>query len=348
MSTQTSSYRIVKAVSNSTLTEFESDIRTFRDWWLFDTPFKEQDDEYLTLGSIVDTKLTNKEEFNNKYYVFKEVPPKPQMVTFCRNLLPIYNPKENIEEQLQIAYNLSNIKSPGFENTKEKFNTECEKYFSALLDSIGKTVITAQQYKEANKIAEELKSNEFTSEIINAISTNDLHVFNQLEIYTYYKAHNGVKIPVKGALDKVIIDHSNRTVYPYDLKTSSSLNEFIGSYIKYRYYRQASYYSNLLRSWMVEQGIGNYRLADFKFIVASTNGGGAYLYKVSRSDIMRSMTGGITALGLKYKGWKQLLDEIGWHIETGKWDYPYEVYRNNGILTLSAFKYGLNTLDNVA
>jgi hypothetical protein len=74
---------------------------------------------------------------------------------------------------------------------------------------------------------------------------------------------------VRGMLDLVIIDHFNKTIYPIDLKTSSTPEwEFFRSFIKWRYDIQARLYWQILK-YNIDQHseFKDYEVADFTFIV---------------------------------------------------------------------------------
>lgn len=349
MSTQTNNYRDVKAVSNSVLTEFEKNLKNFKNYWLFNQPFFQVSDDSLMLGSIIDTLLTRKDNFFDIFYVsVLAEDPAPQMQKFCKNLFNIWPverttllPNE-IEEFFKKAYDETGFGRDSFEKVKERF-VDCRDYFNNLIKGRGKTVINNDMYQKALKIVNSLEENQFVRDIL-AIKSEDINgidittVINQLEIYSKYTSEEGgCDIPVKGALDKVIIDHNKKKVYLYDIKTSSSLNNFKLSYIKYRYFRQASFYTWLLEKWLVDSGWVDYTIEPFEFIVLSTTGEGAYRYRVSQEDLIGAEKGGIMSEVGQMKGWRELLDEICWHIKNNKWDYPKHVYEADGVIELHMF-----------
>lgn len=348
MSTQTTSYRDVKAVSNSILTEFEKDLRSFRAYWLYDMPFFNIDDPSLQLGSIIDTMLTRNEEFFNMFYVSVGKSPQPQIMKFCQNLFkiwPVKVEKDQVDSLFKQAYDETGFGRDSFDKVKEKFASEGGKeFFNELIKGKGKTVISNEVYQKALKIVESAKQNDFIKDILNMKSVEvvpgieTVTVVNQLEIYSEYtSSEGGCNIPIKGALDKIIIDHNLKLVYPYDIKSSSNLNTFETSYSKYRYFRQAGFYTWLLQKWLKERDLEGYTIMPFQFVVISTIGEGAYIYKISREDLVKSVEGGMTVFGVEYKGWKSLLDDICWHVKNNKWDYPRRVYEGNGVVSLNIF-----------
>ena len=145
-------------------------------------------------------------------------------------------------------------------------------------------------------------------------------------------------LPLKGAVDKVLVSHKNKTIQPLDLKTSYNVLGFRDSYYKYRYYRQGSYYTFLIEQWAKEQGWADYTILPFIFIVCSTSGGQHWLYKMSEFDIVRARTGGDTKWNYPIKGWEQILGEIKQLSEWNEWAYPYECQVNDGVMELNIFK----------
>lgn len=348
MTTQTQKYKDVKAVSNSILTIFEQDLRAFKNYWLYNrNPFdSDEENASFELGSVVDTLLTRKDNFYDIYYVSSASDPTPQMKKFCKNLFKIWPTGSTTSQEREVlfqkAYDETKFGRDSLESVKKKFS-ECTEFFNTLVRAKGKSVISQDVYNRANGIVDHLLSNPFTKEIfetkeVDLAGLPIVSVINQLEIYSEYTSiEGGCNIPIKGALDKVIIDHNKKIVYPYDIKTSSNLHEFKESYIKYRYFRQASYYTWLLNKWLIEGGWVGYTIAPFKFIVASTTGEGAYIYEVSESDLNRSVEGGWAIDGKFYEGWKSLLNDICWHVQNDKWNCPRKVYENNGIIVLDCF-----------
>lgn len=352
MSTQTKNYREVKAVSNSILTEFENNLRAFKSYWLYNKPFDTKDTSSLQLGSIVDTLITRESDFNKIYNIAQSDSPTPQMIKFCNHISDLlwqdYQKGIKVavtEEILKKAYKLTEFGRDKYESVKEKYQ-KIKPYLNEILIARlnGKSLITSEIAEKAKNLAKLLKNNQFTKDVINTKSEDfidgspSIEVINQLEIYDEYTAEEGgCSIPIKGQLDLIIINHVEKKIHPYDIKTSIKLNHFVESYVEYRYFRQASYYTWLLKKWAEKRGLGDYEIWPFQFIVVSTAGEGAYCYKVSEVDLNKSVLGGHGIDWKFYKGWKTLLDEICWHIKNDKWDYPKDVYDCNGIRTLEFF-----------
>lgn len=332
MSTQSGDYRSVKAISNSLMGVYEDDFDGFADYWVRNIPLKQKSDEALSMGSAIDTLLTRPDEFGSIFAVYKGAVPSGQMLSFCQILASKYKSDIDIATFYQAAYDEVGFKRDSLKKVEEKFD-ECKTFFNYLINSRDKCVLTSEQVKRANEIVDELKGGKYTSGPVNIQPIPGfVDVYNQLELYYKYD-----EIPIKGALDRVIVNHMSKKVIPIDFKSSYNSDDFENSYIKWKYYRQASFYKFLLQKWMEENNLTDYELTNFMFIVCSKNGGRHFSYIASETDIHAARVGGSFRNGRIVKGWEELLMEIGYLTELADWSYPYEVIRNNGIVPLNVF-----------
>jgi hypothetical protein len=327
---QNVNYRNTKAVSNSIMGIYEDDFKSFVRYWVDGIPFPERKDDALTMGSVIDTLLTTPEEFNHRFITYQGEAPRGQMLTFCNALASLPG---KMEDNYQAAYNTVGYKrkSDTLEVIIGRFQPYI-KFYEYSKQSGSKTVLTLDQINKATTIVEELTWGTYTRKFTNAKTTDTKTVYNQLELFTHR-----LGIPVKGALDRVIVDHENKTVQPLDFKSSYNVEEFPTSYVKWRYYRQGSFYTDLLGDWMGEQGLSDYTILPFIFIVCSTSGGKHYLYEQSQNDIEKAKVGGELTNGTRVKGWEEILNELNYLTNTD-WEFPYNAVINRGLIPLNIFK----------
>lgn len=335
MSTQSTDYRQIKAISNSLMGVYEDDFDAFVKYWVYDQLLPQKKDDSLSLGSAIDTLLTRPDEFNDIFIVYNAAAPTGQMQSFCYALANAY--EEGKPLPYQVAYDAVGFKRDTLPKVIEKFEP-FKPYYQFLIDSKDKAVLTAEQATRAYQIVSELKGAKYTAGLVNATHhPGVMDIYNQLELK--YEHHVGGQVlTLKGALDRVIVDHMKRTILPLDFKSSFNSDNFEYSYVKYRYYRQGSFYTYLIKKWAEEQGLGDYKIAKFTFIVCSTNRGKHYLYQMTDTDIAAAEHGGMIQYGYKIKGWRQILNEIAWLQESNTWDYPYEAQVNGGVVPLNVFK----------
>ena len=161
---------------------------------------------------------------------------------------------------------------------------------------------------------------------------------HQIPIYFNYKG-----IECKALLDGILIDHHDKTIEPFDLKTTSkSVFDFTDSFLQYGYYRQCAFYEQALLSdespikHLLDEG---YKLLDYIFIVTETNVKStrpAVIYKTTELDRLVGLKGGLSK-GRHYPGVDNLLSDYIWHTQNDYWDMPKFLLESRGIITLNIF-----------
>lgn len=332
---QQQGYREVKAINKSSMDIYEDDYQTFVNWWVNNQPIPSRGEEFFSLGSAIDVLITRPQDYENEFAIFRGVAPTAQMMAFC-NALADFSASSDaplpVGTFYQQAYDKVGIKASKLETIVSKFEGQFLPYYTFLTTSGDKTVLSIEQASKAGRIVQELRENRFTAPIVNAENTDNYEVHNQVEIYSSYKG-----IPIKGALDRVLISHKKKIIQPIDFKSSSDIFNFERSYSKYRYFRQGSFYSHLLKSWVEGSNYADYTILPFMFVVCSTTGGQHWMYRMHEDDVAGARFGGDTQ-GYKIKGWQEILDEIVYMTEKGEWAFPYEAQINNGIIELNIFK----------
>lgn len=329
-------YREVKAINKSSMDTYEDAYQDFVNWWVNNVPIPSRSEDFFNLGSAIDVLITRPKDYENEFTVFRGTAPTGQMMSFCNALAELSKATDAplpVSTFYQSAYDKVGIKGSKLETVAGKFEGSFIPYYEFLTNTGGKTALSLEQAAKAAKIVEEVKENRFTSPFVNVQNDDDNEVWNQLEIYTSYR-----DIPLKGALDRVLINHKKQIVQPIDFKSSSNIIDFQGSYYKYRYYRQGSYYTYLLERWLQEKGYKGYKILPFLFVVYSTTGGQHWCYRMTEKDLADARFGGETPAGRQIKGWEDILKEIDVMGKWNEWAFPYEVHVNHGIIPLNIFK----------
>lgn len=214
-------------------------------------------------------------------------------------------------------------------------------FFQSLVKANGRKVISQQMNVQALDLIRILQTD---SEVMDFfVQTEDNLLVFQLELYIDVKIGNQT-VPLKGALDIVRFNHVDKTVQIIDFKSSYSAFGFVSSIRQFGYCDQLSYYDFLLREWLKTHCEGSY--CDYTIlpplnVVIDINDRIPYTYEYDWRDIALAADGNKEFLyslfqthdhNVKIKrGWKRLLEEIAWHIETGQWDKPRELYENKRI-----------------
>jgi hypothetical protein len=163
-------------------------------------------------------------------------------------------------------------------------------------------------------------------------------LMHQVDIYFDFKG-----VECKALLDGIRINHIDKTIQPFDLKTTGkSVLDFPDSFLSFGYYRQCAFYEQALLSGqspikhLLEEG---YKLLDFVFIVAETNvksTRSAIIFVTSPNDRLAGLKGG--KIGTRtYPGIEGLLDDYLWHSSNDYWDMPKYLFDSGGVIKLDVF-----------
>jgi hypothetical protein len=337
-------YRAVPMDSSSSLKEFSTNRRKYHKKYILSEKVEEEDNKASVTGRVVETLLLEPEEFDNRFYMSTCISaPTGLMLDFVTALCDFTveatdefgNINRPFEDIAKDAYVKSGFKIK-FDAVINKFQgSDAELYYNELRTVKGKglTVVTVEDVSNAEKIVEELRTNPITAEIVNLVPSARYSIENQLQV-------EGYKIDdhlFKSMMDKVIIDHHEKTIQVYDLKCTWSVEGFYEEYYLYRrsYIQALLYYKALIylvndkdHEWY------GYRVEQPKFIVCdSTNYYNPLIYTLSDRDLEDAYNG-FEHKGRKYPGVKQLIKDLQWAIENNTWNISRENYINNGVVNI--------------
>lgn len=284
----------------------------------------------IKLGSIVDELLFNdKDTFKKSYYIFDEESPTGTLNTLTNIILNNYNDIPSKEEILNIisSNNLWN-------NVKKKeillsyFDKESFwNYLDCKFKSINKIIITTEEYNKALELVSILKTHDYSKNILNDINSEYYYQvkFKILILNTY----------IKGIIDIVKINHIDKTIEFIDLKTGSNSSlEFRDSFIKWRYYIQASLYQKSFKEICKELKLENYKLLPFKFLYISSKEKVPLVYEFTPKWEEASFIG-FKYNNVYYKGINELILNIKWCWNNNQFTIPKEIIENNGLIKLN-------------
>lgn len=210
-------------------------------------------------------------------------------------------------------------------------------YFKAMIESKGKIIITQSMYDDAQLCRNILKTHKFTKHLFGKVKNEE--GFYQVK---YKWEENGIGF--KGMLDRLIINHENKTIKPFDLKTGgkNALN-FQESFYKYRYDIQGVMYYIICKK-IRDQHYPGYTIDNFKFIYIGRYEKQPLVWEMPKKH-MELTVKGYERHGRKVKGIKELLMEYKWHSKNNfKLIFSENVYKNNGIIKIPMI--GINELKN--
>lgn len=295
-------------------------------------------------GSAVDCLITDTEAFGEEFYVLVDNSPSDSIVSI---MWSVYKHFKEIKEDppiettgrfanaiIDAAEGINYGKNYKRETIISKVLDSGTQYYLSLKEAEGKTTIRFDDYERVLSVVETLKTGKFTKNyilpVIPDVLPDDREVLYQTPIYWKYK-----DIDCKSLLDIIIVNHKDKTVKPVDIKTTSgSVYGFPDAFIKWRYYIQAAFYVEALKTY-IKKDFNKYKTLSFGFVVADQNNyNSPLIYELILPDIALGTIGGSLSSGRKVKGWIQLLDDLQWHKKNNLWEYKREDYENKGVIKL--------------
>lgn len=335
-------YRAVRMDSSSSLKEFSLDRKKYYKKYFLNEKVEEDDNKASVMGRVVETLLLESEEFDGRFALSSCMSaPTGLMLAFVESLYKYTaestdedgNIVREFEDICKDAYVESGFKIK-FEAVMGKFiGSDAEIYYKEIREirSKGLTVVTSNDITNAEKIVADLKSNNVTHEVINLVNSDRYFVVNQLQVEGYLVDGH----LFKSMMDKMIIDHKEKTVSVYDLKCTWSVENFYEEYYLYRRaYIQAYLYWKAAESWASEMGYGDYKINYPQFIVCDSTGYMNPLIYTLDVDSMYKAYSGFEHKGKKYPGVGELIKSLDWAVKNDRWNISRENDINNGIVKL--------------
>jgi hypothetical protein len=337
-------YRAVVMDSSSSLKEFSQDRKKYYKKYFLGEKVEDKDSAAANMGRIVETLLMEPHLFDEKFYMSSCVSaPTSLMLDFVEALYRVT--RDATDENGTVTRQFLDIaeeahKMSGFKIKLEavlgKFQgSDAEVYYNEIrtVRTKGLTIVTTMEVSIAEKIVEQLKTNSTTGPIVNLVNSSRYEIIDQMQVEGYeIDGH-----PFKSMLDKVVIDHHERIIQPYDLKCTWSVENF---YEEYYLYRRAYIQAYLYFYAMIhlvdnpESPYYGYTVEYLKFIVCdSTNYYQPLIYTLDIDD-MGDAYHGFVHKGRTYPGVKELIAALKWCRDTNTWNITHKNYLSNGIVNI--------------
>ena len=337
-------YRAVVMDSSSSLKDFSQDRKKYYKKYFLGEKVEDKDSSAANMGRIVETLLMEPHLFDDKFYMSScASTPTGLMLDFVEALYRHTRDatdesgvvKTPMNELLEAAYKDSGFKIK-YEAVINKFiGSEAEIYYNEIrrVRTLNLTVINTMEVSIAEKIVENLRINSTTAPIVNLVNSSRYEVIDQMQVEGYeIDGH-----PFKSMLDKVVIDHNEKTIQPYDLKCTWNVENFYEEYYLYRraYIQAYLYYNAMLHLVKNEDSLYyGYTVNFLQFIVCdSTNYYRPLIYTLDKSDMLSAYEG-FTHKGRTYPGVQDLISSLIWCRSFNVWDISYKNYLSNGIVNI--------------
>ena len=267
-------YRNDPALSYSTLSRFSKE-----GFHKIDTLFDQVTSPSLQFGSVVDELITGSQDSFDEKFLVANVNIDDETNNYIKIIYDTFKDQYQHFLQIPIVQVSQLIKQNGFWpadkwSDNARYNGLLKKgdvnqYYEFLRESDGKTVITSEQYQDALKCVQALKTSEATRfYFADNIPNHPVQRYYQLK---FKFSVNGVNY--RSMLDETLVDYNNKKIYPIDLKTSSSPeDEFYKSFIKWNYQLQGRLYARNLRNNILRDDFfKDFTVEDYTFIVINKN-----------------------------------------------------------------------------
>lgn len=337
-------YRSVQLDSSSSLKDFSMDRKKYYRKYVLGEKINEKENLAVTIGKVVETLLLEPHEFDNKFVMSNCTnAPTGLMLEFVEALYIATKEatddfgvvRRTFEDISKEAYVLSGFKI-AYEAVMKKFiGSEAELYYDEIrkIRASNLTVVTAQDINNSEKIVQELRNNRVTSFILSIASDVRYTVHSQFQIENYVVDNHHFK----SMMDRVIIDHQEKTIQVYDLKCTWTVENFYSEYYLYRraYIQGYLYYRGCFKMTNDKKHeLYGYTVVPPKFIVCdSTNYYNPLIYVMTDNDLQEAYEG-FTHNGRFYAGVKELIVDLNWALFNGIWNISRKNYESDGFVNL--------------
>jgi hypothetical protein len=337
-------YRAVVMDSSSSLKDFSTDRKKYYKKYFLGEKVEDKDSSAANMGRIVETLLMEPHLFDDKFYMSScASTPTGLMLDFVEALYKHTRDATDedgvvgtpMNELLEAAYKDSGFKIK-YEAVINKFiGSDAEIYYNEIrrVRTLNLTVVNTMEISIAEKIVEQLRINSTTAPIVNLVNSSRYQIFDQMQVEGYtIDGHL-----FKSMLDKVVIDHKEKTIQPYDLKCTWSVENFYEEYYLYRraYIQAYLYYHAMLHiASDPDSECYGYDVKNLQFIVCdSTNYYQPLIYTLDEGD-MNDAYKGFVHKGRTYPGVGDLIAALTWCITTNTWNISHKNYLSNGIVNI--------------
>ena len=349
-------YKTISALNQSTLKQILISPRAYVEAKERQIARVESTEQHFMFGSLVDIMLTeSREYFDKKYAVIPDDTGVSE--TIAKIVKGIYDSAvdedklydadikhtptnlEDYPEQILRHCDYELYQSRWKDETRiNKIVEQGSKYFDILKKCGTKTIITESEYAKAVNCVMALRSDKHTSKYCQKKSNDpDIEIIDK---HVIVFEHDGLEF--KGELDRVIVNHKDKTIIPIDFKTTSkSVLNFEKSFWHFRYDFQAAVYtlglsldkSDRLKSYY-EDG---YSFKPMLYIVVETFlKNPPMVFEISREIINTGLYGNVDKvpkINENLEGFYQAIKRFKYATEYDAWDYPME-YDTKGKTTI--------------
>tara|TARA_R110000751_G_scaffold34272_2_gene84945 strand:+ start:4047 stop:5087 length:1041 start_codon:yes stop_codon:yes gene_type:complete len=333
-------YKTISALNQSTLKQMLISPQTYVRAKERQLARVESTEQHFIFGSVVDMMLTeSKEDFDKKYAVIPDDTGVTEVIS--RIIKGVYDQISEIVLETDLEdYSEEILQHCDYEQYQSRWKDETRinkvieqgsKYFNILKQSGTRSIITETEYAKAVNCVMALRSDKYTSKYCQKKSSNpNIEIINKHVVVFKYK-----DLEFKGELDRVIINHEEKTILPIDFKTTSkSVLNFESSFWHFRYDFQAAVYTlglSLDKSERLQKYYADgYSFKPMLYIVVETFlNNSPMVFEIGKSAINVGLYGNMDKspkIKENLEGFNQAIKRFKYATENDAWNYPMEYY----------------------
>ena len=283
-------------------------------------------DSHLVIGRVLHCLLLEPANFDVQFAVMTSKIPSENNKKIIDNIFRNYLVNQNniltLEDYSKdilthlLTINLHQSLKTDQQRLDKILTDENNEYFEFLKLSLGKTVIDEIILDNCKKSLDVIKANDDVRALLQLDKiqeNNEIEVYNELIVSMSDK---NLPFGFKGVLDNVVVDHTSKTLFINDLKTSGkSIQDFPESVDYYKYWIQGTIYVMLAsEKFLKDKQDWNVQLT---FIVIDKYNQ-VYPYQVSSESLS------------KWKiDFEKIVTQIRWHYDNKQYDLPYDLALGN-------------------
>lgn len=289
----------------------------------------------LTLGSVLDCLITEGfDVFNKKYFVSAFNPENKSSKVymdiykiFYDNPLPIGQLIDKYPDEIEVVMNNNDYYKNKVFKSRIKELLDYSAFYEDIIKANNRIIISQDMYEDANKMYQSLFNNHLTHGIL-FDDKSSMKKYWQIKFQT-----NLAGIDVKCMFDLLLVNDNNKTIYPVDLKTTSTEPyKFFDSFVHWGYQIQVRLYTQILKNVIKNTKYENYKISTYKYVVVNKNFNNPLVF-----DIPFSLEeGDLEIEGFKFKDPITIAEELKKELDCYASGYEYpsniDVTKVNNIL----------------
>ena len=250
--------------------------------------FREKKSSYgLSLGTVLDCLITEGIQVFSEKYLLTDFNPEnkgEQLVESIFNYIAAPTLKDAVKDGGVVQMITDSSYYPN-RNLESRLTAlfKIENYWDDLTKAAKdhKQIIASSLYDEANELVNKLKSNTLTNNLLFA-EVEEGETFNQPKLRVTISG-----IDFRCMIDRLIVDHNKKRIFMLDLKyTSSSLDNFLDSYVHWNYQIQTRLYRSVLKEKLKSTEFSDYEIKDYIYVVVNKEDALAFSIKIPNGDVI--------------------------------------------------------------